>query len=163
MLPLVVATDEQDEPFAVGVAEDPEKDLPGIRLPNRSDLSQVAAKAKLEEPSAQLLAKLRGADPHAETLKDLVHRVAERPPLRWGQLFPEPAEDRDVAVLVIVELELVRRHGAGSEHGALSLAVEKQRELPAPRVRLTQMCFSPLPPPTFLQRIPGPWPLPYQA
>jgi hypothetical protein len=35
--------------------------------------------------------------------------------------------------------------------------------LPAPRVRLTQMCFSPLPPPTFLQRIPGPWPLAYQA
>jgi hypothetical protein len=147
VLPLVVATDEQDESIAVGVAEDPEEEPSGLRRPDHGDLSQVAAQAKLKKPSARLLAKLRCANPDAEPLKDLVHRVAERTPLRRRELLAESAQDRGVAVLVLVELKLVRRHGAGSQHGALSLAVEEQRELPAPRVRRTQMCFS--------QKVPG--------
>ena len=51
------------------------------------------------------------ADPEAKPLQDHVHCVTQCTALRQRQLLPKPAAHRLVTVLVLVELELVLRHG----------------------------------------------------
>lgn len=163
VLALVVPADEEDEPVTVRVAEDPEKDPTRLFGSDQRHLAEVAPQAELEQATADLLAELGSAYSDSEPLQDLVHRVSERPPLRRSELLPEPAPDRLVSVLVLVELQLVLDHGAGSQHAALSLDVERQGELPGVPASLTQLCYRAALPPPFLQRIPRPWPHPYQA
>jgi uncharacterized repeat protein (TIGR02543 family) len=93
--------------------------------------AQVAPEAELEQAAesqrAELLPELGPADRAAEALQHDLHRVAERLALRERELLAQPAAHRSLAVLVLVELEPVGRHGAGSQHDALSLAAKPSR------------------------------------
>jgi hypothetical protein len=62
--------------------------------------------------------------------------------VRERELVSDPAQHELVPALVLLELERVRRHLAGSQHGALSLGVEQQRELRVRRAVLLQCCCS---------------------
>jgi hypothetical protein len=110
MRPLVVASHQQDQLSAVRVTEDAEQDSAAVGDSDGSDVTKVAAKPELEESSAKLLSELRTADADTEMLKHFIHRVAERSPLRRGELLPKPAPHGLVAVRVLVELDFPGRH-----------------------------------------------------
>ncbi len=121
------------------VAEHPEQEPTGL-LPGPDPVPQVAPKPELEEAAAELPPKLGPADRDAEPLEHDLHRVAERLALRERELLAQPMAHRSVPALVLVELERVRRHSAGSHHGALSLTVEAEPELLGGGRLLLQVC-----------------------
>src|SRR6266568_4944243 len=118
---LVVTAEQQDDPAAVCVAEYAQQDSLLLGCPDG------APEPELEETLSELPAKLRRAHGDALLLQLLAHGLAERESLRVRELLPEPAQDGLVAVLVLVEFELVRHRGQGSHHGPLSL-VAKTRD-----------------------------------
>lgn len=108
---LVVASEQQDQPFAVRMAEDAQQDslvsrFVARRLAERpQDLAGIVAQAELEEAVAELLAVGTAADTNPLGLEDLGHRDTDRAALLWGQLLPQPAQDRLIAVSVGIEIE----------------------------------------------------------
>src|SRR5947209_2725768 len=89
---LVVAGQEEDHPVAVGVAEDPDEE-------------PVVPEAELEEPVAELLAELGGADTHPMLLKNLPHCRPHRAPVLWIETRLDPLPDRLPPALLLIELQ----------------------------------------------------------
>jgi len=75
---------------------------------------------KLEEPSAQLLPVFGSADADPQRLQVPSHRRAGRPPPSRGELVQEPPPHWQVAVGILVELELVTVHGRISGPGPVT-------------------------------------------
>jgi hypothetical protein len=113
-LALVVSSEEQD-PVAVGMAEDAEQNfrLPRCFLPcalpfSGQHLSGVLIQTKLEDAASKTLAKVRSNHVRTFVLKDLEHRDANRAALS-GRQPAQPVEDRLMALVVLVELKGVHR------------------------------------------------------
>jgi len=90
----------------------------------RNDLGEVrAAQSELEQSLPELSPVFGAADPDTDHLKDAIHRGSEGASLARREFLAEPAQNRVVSVLVLVELDLVPGHGGASQHEALSRAI----------------------------------------
>ena len=67
--------------------------------------SLFATEPEFEQAAAELIPELGPAAPDAEALQHDLHGVAKGLPLCERELHAQPAADRSVAMLVLVELD----------------------------------------------------------
>ncbi len=87
------------------MAEDPQQD------PRFACLADGATKPEFEEPAPELSAELGPADPDTLLLQNIAHGLSQGSTLSPRELRANPSEHRPIAVLILVELELIGRHG----------------------------------------------------